>query len=113
MNSTLSDMINRGAVGFEDIFEAYAELCIRTVRDVTEDMILDEGVAELVKHGGDLSVEGLTAQAVDWALVVTPEMVGDVVVGVKKDNESWLEFVLRSAVEKRVKDTKAFQIKLS
>lgn len=113
MNSTLSDMVNRGVVGFDDILEAYAEMCIRTVRDVTEDMILDEGVTELVKHGADFSVEGLTAQAVDWALVVTPEMLADVTDEVKKDNESYLEFIVRVAVEKRAKDTKAFQVKLS
>lgn len=113
MNSTLNDMISRGDVGFDDILEAYAELCIRTVRDVTEDMILDEGVAELVEHGADFSVEGLTAQAVDWALVVTPEMLADVTDDVKKENESYLEFILRVAVEKRVAATKSFQIKLS
>ena len=113
MDSALQGMISRGDIGFDDILEAYAELCIRTVRDTTEDMILDEGVAGLVKHGTDLSVEGLTAQAVDWALVVTPEMLADVTDEVKKDNESFLEFIVRTAVEKRVADTKAFQIKLS
>ena len=113
MNSTLSDMVNRGDVGFDDILEAYAELCIRQVRDITEDMILDEGVMELAKHGTDLSVEGLTAQAVDWALVVTPEMLADVTDEVKKENESYLEFILRVAVETRVKKTNALHIKLS
>lgn len=113
MNRTLQTMIDEGSIGFEDIFEAYAQLCINNVRDINQDMIHDEGVAVLVNQGMDLSVEGLTTQAIDWALVCTPEMIGDIVEGEPKLNESWLQFVLRAYVEKRVKDTKAFNIKFS
>jgi hypothetical protein len=114
MNRDLKDLIDTGAVGFEDIFEAYAQICINHVRTITEDMILDEGIT-VVSEATDLTTEGLTAQAVDWATIVVPEMVGDDVdpTVVKKEDESWLEFVLRTAVEKRVKKTKAFQVKFS
>lgn len=115
MNANLKILINQNEIGFEDIFEAYAQLCIDSVRDITQDMILDEGIAGLINQGTDLSVEGLTGQAVDWALVCAPERLGDDTDDsiVKKDNESWLEYVIRAAIIKRVVDTKAFQIKFS
>lgn len=115
MNPTLKDMIDRGAVGFDDVFEAYAMLCIQQVRDITEDMILDEGVNDLVNQGTDLTTKGLVEHAVDWALVTVPEMTGDNVdpAYVKKDSETWLQFVIRAAVLDYAKKNKSLQFKLS
>jgi hypothetical protein len=115
MNHQLQNLIDNNVIGFSDVFEAYAQLCINTVRDITQDMILDEGAPVLIQHGTDISPSGLTGQAVDWALVVVPEMMHDDVDSSyeKKETESYLEFVIRVAVESRVKETKAFQIKFS
>src|SRR5512139_3932782 len=115
MNQNLKEMVKRGEVGFDDVFEAYAMLCISQVRDITEDMILDEGVNSLVSQGTDLSTQGLIDHATDWALVHVPEMTGDCIDTeyVKQDDESWLQFVIRVAVLKVAKDNKSFQIKLS
>lgn len=108
MHVSLAQLIKQNEIGFDDIFEAYAELCIQQVRDVTEDMILDEGTKEL-----DLTIEGLTAHAVDWALVIVPERLGDVTDEVKKEDETWLEYIVRVAVEQRIAKTKALRMKLS
>lgn len=115
MNSDLKRLIDRNEVGFEDVLEAYAELCITNVRDITQDMIHDEGVADLIKHGADLSVDGMTTQSVEWALVNAPEMIGDNIdpAIVKLDTESWLQYVIRAKVLERVRETKAFEIKFS
>ena len=115
MNANLKILIANNDIGFTDVLEAYAQLCIDNVRDITQDMILDEGVACLIDQGMDLSVEGLTGQATDWALVCAPEMVGDNMDDTveKKDSESWLEYIVRAAVIERVRETTAFQIKFS
>lgn len=106
MNTVLATLIQQRKVDFDDIFEAYAELCIQQTRDITEDMILD---AEALV----LTTEALTARAVDWALTHIPEMIADVTDKVKKDDETFLEFIVRAAVIKRVDDTNAFRVKLS
>ena len=115
MDAGLKHKIDNGEIGFEDIFEAYAQLCINSVRDITQDMILDEGVAKLLENDIDLTTTGLTQQAVDWARYIAPEMLGDVIPDdlVKLGTESWFEYVARAFVVKRVKETKAFQIKFS
>ena len=115
MNANLKILIANNDIGFTDVLEAYAQLCIDNIRDITQDMILDEGVACLIDQGMDLSVEGLTGQATDWALVCAPEMVGDNMddTVAKKEDVSWLEYVIRASVIKRVKETGAFQVKFS
>lgn len=115
MNANLKILIANNDIGFTDVLEAYAQLCIDNIRDITQDMILDEGAAGLINQGIDLSVEGLTGQAIDWALVCAPEMVGDNMddTVAKKEDVSWLEYVIRASVIKRVKETGAFQVKFS
>jgi hypothetical protein len=115
MNADLQLMIKRNEIGFEDVLEAYAQLCIDNIRDINEDIIHEEGVAELVTQGIDLSVDGLTAQAVEWAHVSAPEMLSDIIdpAIVKLTTETPLEYVIRAMVQERVRTTKAFEIKFS
>lgn len=114
MNQVLKQLVKDNEVGFADIFEAYAALCVDNIRDITEDMIRDEGVAVIDAAEG-LSTEALTAHAVDWGQSVVWEMMSDelpVCYGMK-ENETFMDFVIRAYIEKHVKDTKSFQIKLS
>lgn len=106
MNTSLHSLIKQGQIGFDDILAAYAEMCIQQVRDITEDMVIDDPSV-------DLSTEHLTRQAVDWALTIAPEMLADVTDEEKRDNESFLEFIIRNAVEQQVKNTHALRVKLS
>ena len=114
MNQALKQLVKDNEVGFADIFEAYAALCVDNIRDIAEDMIRDEGVAVIDATVG-LSTEALTAQAVEWGQVVVGEMMSDDLPAcyTMKENETFMDFVIRAHIEKYVKDTKSFQLKLS
>lgn len=108
----LVDNEKHGKLGFEDVFELYAVLCVNQITGMVNDMIADEGIKELILNGMSFTVEGLTEQAVDWGHVVIPEMLSDVIEGPKKANESWLEYIIRRKIEEHVKETNSFQIKM-
>lgn len=113
MNGSLKNLIVNGEIGYEDLFEALADMVIQETRSVVTDIIADVGIVEYTKRSGDLSVKDLTEQAVDWALVFVPEMLFDVMEGEKNPTESYLEFVIRATIEKRVKRLGAFKIKVT
>lgn len=112
LNPHLKELIDNQKLGFEDVFELYAALCVDHIRDVTNDIIADEGIEEYVKHRGAVTVDSLTEETVDWAHVVVPEMLADIMEGPKKDNETWLEYVIRRKIEQHVFEAKSFQIKV-
>jgi hypothetical protein len=117
MHIHLQQLIDTNVLSFADIIDAYAQMCIKHTRENTEDMIEDEGVSEMIKNGVDITPEGLTNQAIEWALVSVPEiMVDDPEYARERENGlkiSALEFIIREAVKDQVKATNAFKIKFS
>lgn len=112
LNHHLQELVDNEKIGFEDVFELYATLCIEHVREMTNDIIDDEGIEELTKSGMSLTTESLTEQAVEWAHDVVPEMLADIVEGPRKSGESWLQYIIRRKIEQRVEEVKAFKIKI-
>lgn len=112
LNPHLKELVDNGEIGFEDVFELYAVLCVNQVTDTVNDMIADEGIDELVKSGMSFTAEGMTDQAIDWGHDVVPEMLADVTEGPKKPAESWLQYMIRRKIEEHVEEVKSFQIKV-
>lgn len=112
LNPHLKELVDNGEIGFEDVFELYAVLCVYHVTDIVNDMIADEGITELIQNGMSLTVEDLTEQAVDWGHVMVPEMLADVTEGPNKPAESWLQYTIRRKIEQHVEEVKSFQIKV-
>lgn len=116
MSPALLDLYKRNEIGFEDVFELYAQMCIDHTREMTQDNIDDEGLEDYIKQVGAPTVSRLTAEAVDWADEGATSMLGDILQTAeckKKEDESWLQFCIRASIEKRVQATDAFKLKLS
>lgn len=115
MNNDLKQLVRENAVGYNDLFKALAMLCVDDIRDITEDMLGDIGAKEYIGQTGDLSVEHLTEVAIDFGQITVPEMMADEIPAdfVRKDKETWIDFVIRYYVTKHVKDNMSFQLKLS
>lgn len=116
MIPALLNLHQRNEISFEDVFELYAQMCIDHVREMTQDNIADEGLESYIKHVGPPTQAALTKEAVDWAWEGASSMVGDILQSEdckKTEYESWLQFCIRASIEKRVKSTEAFQLKLS
>lgn len=119
LNHALQELVDNQKVGFEDVFELYAALCVDHVRAMTNELIADEGIERVLSNlsGASrvyaLTVAGLTAEAVNWAQDTIPEMIGDSDTYMKMETESFLEYTIRRKIEMRVEETNAFQIKLS
>jgi hypothetical protein len=117
MHIHLQQLIDTNVLSFADIIDAYAQMCIKHTRDNTEELIEEESVSDLIKYGIDITPEGLTNQAIEWALVSVPELMADDSDYVQErengSNISALEFIIREAVKDRVKATNAFKIKFS
>ena len=111
LNPYMKELVENAKLSFEDVFELYAALCVEHVREMTNDIIADDGIDEYVKHSS-LSAEALTKQAVDWAVEIIPDMVADDLEGTIRPEESLLAYIIRRKVEMHVAETKAFRVKV-
>lgn len=115
MSPALLDLYQRNQISWDDVFELYAQMCIDQTRDMTQNILEDAGLDSYIKQVGEPTVVSLTAAAVDWANNGAPDMVGDMMMSynTKTSDETWLQFCIRASIEKRVKETGAFKLKLS
>lgn len=112
LNPHLKELVDNGEIGFEDVFELYAVLCVNHVTDTVNDMIADEGIDELVKGGMSFTAEAMTGDAIDWGHYVVPQMLADMTEDPKKPTESLLQYTIRRKIEQHVEEVKSFQIKV-
>lgn len=114
LNTELQELVDNDKIGFADVFELYAVMCVNHTRDMMNTVIDDEGIDATMANIGSLSVSNLTSEAVNTGRSMVPEMLGDdIPLGYEKGvTESWINFVIRCTIEMHVSESNSFQVKV-